>query len=109
MRTVLVCLMAAACGGGEDADGGAFPRACDASELDGGCVLYVGSGWSAADVQEDCVDGELLPECPQDGAVGSCTLDPGEFETTTTFYATFWTGSAASTSCASRGGTFDEP
>ena len=100
----------AGCGdGGKDEGGDAFPRACDASEVDGDCVLYAGPGWTAGDVQENCVAGTLLPECPPAAAVGACTLDPGEFETVTTFYTPYWNGSSAIGECADAGGDFAEP
>ena len=115
MRRVALALIAAsACnggGGGKDADGD-FPRACDASQVDleGNCVLYSGPSWTAEDVQENCTQGgTLMPDCPAELAVGSCTLTPGEFETVTTFYTPFWTGSDAITGCEQQGGAFEEP
>ena len=112
MRTSAGLLLAlVACAGGDDGaptNGDDFPRACDQSTVDGDCGLFTGAGWTAGDVQESCAAGELLPECPPN-AVGTCTLDPGEFETVTSFYGTFWNGATAAQSCAESGGSFAEP
>ena len=88
------------------------PRACDASRVDddGSCILYSGTGWTGADVEENCTEGgTLVPECPPDASVGSCTLTPGEFETVTTFYTPYWNGTQAIQACTDQGGTFVEP
>jgi hypothetical protein len=112
-RLLLAAALVAGCGdggGGKDGDGDDFPRACDESEVDGDCVLYSGAGWTAADVEESCTaGGMLMPECPAAASVGTCVLEPGEFETVTTFYSGYWTGTSAIQRCSEAGGTFAEP
>lgn len=110
-RLLLAALLVAGCGGdGKDEGGADFPRACDESEVDGDCVLYSGAGWIAADVEENCTaGGTLMPACPDPASVGTCSIDPGEFETVTTFYTPYWTGTNAIQRCGEAGGTFAEP
>lgn len=111
MRGWWIWVALAGCGGGDDADDTStdFPRACDQSTVDGDCVLYDGSDWLAEDVTGNCVGGTVTAVCPPAGAVGSCTVDPGPFQTVSTFYTPFWTASAGVQACQSQGGSWSEP
>lgn len=75
-----------------------FDRACDASDIDGDCIVFTGAGWEEADVVSGC-DGEVVAECPG-GASGRCTIDEGlSFETQSYFYPSFWPGNSGSQAC----------
>jgi hypothetical protein len=100
----------AGCGGngdGEDSGGPGFPQACDQSEVDGDCVLFSGSRWTEADIAGACEQGELLPDCPSAGSVGTCEIDGGtDEETITSFYAPFWTTPQGAAACQGNGGAW---
>lgn len=111
MRRFGLLLALFACGGKDDGDGttDAFPRACDQSTTDGDCVYYSGEEWLEEDVLASCVGGSITGQCPPGGAVGSCTLDSGPFETVSTFYSPFWTAPAGVQACQAQGGAWSEP
>lgn len=103
-----LALVAIGCGGDGGGGGGGFDRACDQSEVDGDCVMFTGTGWEETHVTDACADaGEVLDECPAEGAVGSCTLAAGTIsETVSTFYTGFYTPSEAELACTGSGGAW---